>query len=81
MNLNLIKIENGNKMLHPGPKVKQILTRKDLYDCFLNWWPNLKELLHSNRFNYLLNSDGQIVKLLAKFLYLSSLVRSSVKDS
>ena len=51
--------------------------RKDLYDCIDNFCPNFKDLHDDHKFNYLLNSDGPIVKVLARL----SLEHSSVKDS
>ena len=39
------------------------------------------DLHDDHKFYYLLNSDGPIVKVLAKFFYLASLEHSSVKDS
>ena len=38
-------------------------------------------LKDDHKFNYLLNSDGPVVKVLARFFYLASLEHSSVKDS
>ena len=55
--------------------------RKDLYDCIYHLCPNFKDLHDDHKFNYLLNSDGPIVKVLARFFYLASLEHSSVKDS
>ena len=55
--------------------------RKDLYDCIYHLCPNFKDLHDDYKFNYLLDSDGPIVKVLARFFYLASLEHSSVKDS
>ena len=55
--------------------------RKDLYDCIYHLCPNFKDLNDDHKFNYLLNSDGPVVKVLARFFYLASLEHSSVKDS
>ena len=54
--------------------------RKDLYDCIYHLWLNFKDLHDDHKFNYLLNSDGPIVKVLARFFYLASLEYPSVKD-
>ena len=40
--------------------------------------PNFKKLRDDNKFNYLLNSDGPIVKVVARFFYMASLTHSSV---
>ena len=40
--------------------------------------PNFKKLLNDDKFNYLLNSDGPIVKVVARFFYMASLTHSSV---
>ena len=54
--------------------------RKDLYDCIYHLCPNFKDLHDDHKFNYLLDSDGPIVKVLARLFYLASLEHSSVKD-
>ena len=56
------------------------LLRKDLYECIHYLCPNFKDL-HDNHFNYLLNSNGPVVKVLARFFYLASLEQSSIKDN
>ena len=43
--------------------------------------PNFKDLQNNDKLNYLLNSDGPIVKMVAKFFYLASLIHSSVNVS
>ena len=40
--------------------------------------PNFKDLENGDQLNYLLNSDGPIVKAVAKFFYLANLMHSSV---
>ena len=55
--------------------------RKDLFNCIHDLYQNFKGLYDSHKFNYLLNSDVQIVKVSARFFYLASLVHSSVKDN
>ena len=55
--------------------------RKDLYDSIYHLCPNFNDLHDDHKFNYLLNSDGPIVKVLARFFYPASLEHSSVKDS
>ena len=40
--------------------------------------PNFKNLENGDQLNYLLNSDGPIVKAVARFFYLANLMHSSV---
>ena len=40
--------------------------------------PNFKDLENGDQLNYLLNSDGSIVKAVARFFYLANLMHSSV---
>ena len=40
--------------------------------------PNIKDLENGDQLNYLLNSDGPIVKAVARFFYLANLMHSSV---
>ena len=43
--------------------------------------PNFKKLRDDDKLNYLLNSDGPIVKVVARFFYMASLTHSSVSVS
>ena len=40
--------------------------------------PNFKDLENVDQLNYFLNSDGAIVKAVARFFYLANLMHSSV---
>ena len=51
--------------------------RKELYNSINELCPNFKKLRDDDKFNYLLNSDGQIVKVVARYFYMASLTHSS----
>ena len=53
--------------------------RKQLYGSVDELCPNFKDLENGDQLNYLLNSDGPIVKAVARFFYLANLMHSSVK--
>ena len=55
--------------------------RKELYNSINELCPNLKKLRDDDKFNYLLNSNGPIVKVVARFFYMASLTHSSVSVS
>ena len=50
---------------------------KELYNIINYLCPNFKDLRNNDTFIYLLNSEGQIVKVVARFLYLAPLIHSS----
>ena len=52
--------------------------RKELYNSINERCPNIRD---NGKFNYLLNSDGQIVKVVARFFHMASLTHSSVSIS
>ena len=54
--------------------------RKELYNSINELCPNFKKLRDDDKFNYLLNSDGPIVKVVARFFYMASLTHSSVSS-
>ena len=57
------------------------LNRKQLFSCVYELCPNFKHLNDDERLNYLLNSDGPIVKSVARFFYLANLTHSNVNIS
>ena len=52
--------------------------RKQLFGRVDDLCPNFKDLENGDQLNYLLNSDGPIVKSVAIFFYLANLMHSSV---
>ena len=57
------------------------LHRKQLYKCMDELCPIFKDLNDGEHSNYLLNSDGPIVRKVARFYYLAHLTHSSVNIS
>ena len=55
--------------------------RKELYNIIYELNPNFKDLRNNNKFSYLLNSDGPVVKVVSRFFYLASMIHSSVNVS
>ena len=55
--------------------------RKELYNSINELCPNFKKFRADDKFNYLLNSDGTIVKVVARFFYRASLTHSNVSVS
>ena len=55
--------------------------RKELYNSINELCPYFKKLWDDDKFNYLFNSDGAIVKVVARFFYMASLTHSSVSIS
>ena len=55
--------------------------RKELYNIINDLCPNFRDLRSNETINYLLNSDGPVVKVVARFFYLASLIHSSVNVS
>ena len=69
-------IEDEKHILLHCPLYEQY--RKQLYGSVDELCPNFKDLENGDQLNYLLNSDGPIVKAVAKFFYLANLMHSSV---
>ena len=67
-----------NVLLH-CPRYESL--RKELYNRINELCPNFKKLRDDDKFNYLLNSDGQIGKVVARFFYMAFLTHSSVNIS
>ena len=69
-------IEDEKHILLHCPLYEQY--RKQLYGSVDELCPNFKDLENGDQWNYLLNSDGPIVKAVARFFYLANLMHSSV---
>ena len=72
-------VEDEKHVLVHCPRFSSL--RKELYNSINNLCPNFNDLRYNDKFNYLLNSDGPTVKVVARFFYLASLVHSSVSVS
>ena len=72
-------IEDEKHVLLHCPRYESL--RKELYYSINELCPNYKKLLDDDKFNYLLNSDGPIVKVVARFVYMASLTHSNVSVS
>ena len=72
-------IEDEKHVLLHCPQYE--LLRNELYFSINELCPNFKKLLDDDKFNYLLNSDGPIVKVVARFVYIASLTHSNVRVS
>ena len=68
-------IEDEKHVLLHCPRYESL--RKELYDGINELCPNFKNLRDANK-NYLLNSEGPALKVVARFFYLASLTNSSV---
>ena len=69
-------IEDEKHVLLHCPRYESL--RKELYNSINELCPNFKKLRDDDEFNYLLNSDGPIVKVVARFFYMAFLTHSSV---
>ena len=70
-------IEDEKHILLHCPLYEQY--RKQLYGSVNELCPNFKNLENGDQLNYLLNSDGPIVKAVARFFfYLANVMHSSV---
>ena len=69
-------IEDEKHILLHCPLYEQY--RKQLYGSVDELCPNFKDLKNGDQLNYLFNSDGPIVKAVARFFYLANLMHSSV---
>ena len=69
-------IEDEKHILLHFPLYEQY--RKQLYGSVDGLCPNFKDLENGDQLNYLLNSDGPIVKAVARFFYLANLMHSCV---
>ena len=55
--------------------------RKELYNSINELCQNFKKLRDDDKFNYLLNSNGPIVKMVTRFFCMASLTHFSVSVS
>ena len=69
-------IEDEKHIVFHWPLYEQY--RKQLYGSVDELCPNFKDLKNHDQLNFLLNSDGPIVKAVARFFYLANLMHSSV---
>ena len=58
-------IEDEIHVLLHCPRYESL--RKELYNSINEMCPNIKKLWDGDKFNYLLNSDGPIIKMVARF--------------
>ena len=74
--ISVAVIEDEKHILLHCPLYEQY--SKHLYGSVDELCPNFKDVENGNQLNYLLNSDGPIVKAVARFFYLANLMHSSV---
>ena len=74
-----VVIEDENHILLHYPL--HDLNRKQLYGSVDELCSNAKDLKNGDQLNYLLNSDGPILKAVARFFYLANLMDSTVINS
>ena len=68
-------IEDEKHVLLHCPRDESL--RKESYNSINELCPSFKQLRYDDKFNYLLNSDGPVVKVVARFFYMASLTHSS----
>ena len=68
-------IEDEKHVLLHCPRYESL--RKELYNSINERCPNFKKMRDDDKFNYLLNSDGSIIKVAPNFFYMASLTHSN----